>query len=485
MPGYEETNNSIFARSMPGYTPAPANPQPPVQQQIPAQPVQPNAQYQPPVQQQTPAPPVQPNAQYQPPNYQYMPAQPQPQPQPPLQQQPQMQPQQTVPQQAPVQPQPQQMQPQQQGAQFVQRQDLQSQPVDLGYATQYAYQPQQMQAYYPGRAAKPKASTGKIAAIIVAVASGILLLTLALVIFIYKYSQRGLAWIYSNTSASHSSTFSYSFSLDPTISADMDTRHGNLGYSLEYYAYSDYDILKKDGPNRLKDDPYDNSDPNYYDFDTYIDTSVSYKISEYTWEYDNTDGHLDDGGYIYPHGIVASSNYYQLSDTGLKNEDEINRRIYEMTLETFTMAETTLWQINDSYTVDAVDKVYVTYMDDEVISLAFYASSYATNGTDSFTYNTFLRSVNFDLETGFELKATDCFDFSGDFYETFKERCLTQNGSPVDYHTDADLKAILTGDDEIVWFYTPLGLEVGVNRDAYTGWSTCTFTDYSQYVKSY
>jgi hypothetical protein len=235
----------------------------------------------------------------------------------------------------------------------------------------------------------------------------------------------------------------------------------------------------------LSNDPYD-KDKKYYDFDMYYDESVSYKVSDVMWYYNNSDGQYDSDDAILPHDIEIVCHYFALSDTGLPNEDELNKEIFKASAKIADLAEDSLYYTSDSYSIYAENKAYITYMDENVLSIAFYPTAYQQSDYDDSGYSleSYLNSINIDMTTGRILKATEEFDFTGDFYQTFKDKCNTQNGVPINYYSDDELKDIFKTDD-VFWVYTPIGLEVGINRPSYMGWSTCTFLDYTDLIRSY
>lgn len=237
-------------------------------------------------------------------------------------------------------------------------------------------------------------------------------------------------------------------------------------------------------------DEYIGIDPEAYDFDTYITEEVPYGVYNDYWYYENSEGGYDSDGIIYPHNLILYGNYYYLSDTGLESEADINQRIFEEAVRAADHAEYIIENRVLYSQLDVYSTSYVTYMDESVISIAYYVTAYYTQHGDTdgdednmYSLGTYISAVSFDLKTGKEIKASEVFDFGGDFVKTFKERCYEQNGSPIDYYSDAELEKILLSDDEVFWAYTPLGLEVGVNRPKYTGWSTGTFTNFEAFLK--
>lgn len=275
---------------------------------------------------------------------------------------------------------------------------------------------------------------------------------------------------------------------------DSLTRYGNYEGTVGAIMEINEESFSTGEWTRLEADPYDGTDPEAYEFDQYIDGTVSYHVEASEWVYSNAAGNYDneEKNLVLPHDLYMYGSYVRLADTGLANEDAINALIYQRSLQAADLGEVGLYYTSaEAGTVSyAQCTTYVTYMDEDKISLLFDIRSYIVSdyGEDSQKAESFLAgiaSLNIDLHTGQELKASELFDFDGDFYQTFKDKCLSQNGSEWNDTDDASLKAGLTDDDRVVWAYTPLGLEVGMNRTAYSGWMTVTFTDYSNLKKVY
>jgi len=97
-----------------------------------------------------------------------------------------------------------------------------------------------------------------------------------------------------------------------------------------------------------------------------------------------------------------------------------------------------------------------------------------------------LRSFNFNLDTGMLLDNTSILDLS-DFGPQFRERSNTQNGiseSGMETFSDDEIEMMLTDEESLIIFYTPLGMEIGYNyrKDGTIGWITITMQDYEDYI---
>ena len=357
-----------------------------------------------------------------------------------------------------------------------------------GYANQ-TYNAAYPNGYYSVPVRQKKSlSTGAIIGIVIGSVLLFFALCAGIVFAVYSVAKTGAEMVSSGVSDYVDAYNSYSFSFDPYNDyddEDYDLRYGNLSYPLIDVITENEDVLANGNFETLYNDPYD-KDKKYYDFDMYYDESVPYTVSETLWYYDNKDGQYDSDDAILPHDIEIVCHYFVLSNTGLPNEDELNKEIFKASAKITDLAEDALYYTSDSFSIYAENRAYITYMDENVLSIAFYPTAYQQSDYDDTGYSleSYLNSINIDMTTGRILKATEEFDFSGDFYKTFKDKCKTQNGVAIDYYTDEELIDMFETDD-IFWVYTPIGLEVGINRPSYMGWSTCTFLEYDDLIKSY
>ncbi len=76
-------------------------------------------------------------------------------------------------------------------------------------------------------------------------------------------------------------------------------------------------------------------------------------------------------------------------------------------------------------------------------------------------------------------------DIDNEFAVDFRKRCRQQNGtvSDLDSMTDQEIVHYLTTGATSILFYTPLGMEVGLNMGEY--YVTVTYTDYEKFLQRY
>ena len=134
------------------------------------------------------------------------------------------------------------------------------------------------------------------------------------------------------------------------------------------------------------------------------------------------------------------------------------------------------------YIVDAT--TYVTYNDDSIISFVTYSEKKNTYMSGMHLY-----CITVDLETGMVLDNLNMLDVDRDFVEHVVESSNKQNGS-ISYLDNMDIDELVyefENPENLIVFYTPCGLEVGLSYYSYYeyGWFTTTLKDYEKYLKSY
>lgn len=115
---------------------------------------------------------------------------------------------------------------------------------------------------------------------------------------------------------------------------------------------------------------------------------------------------------------------------------------------------------------------YVTYMDEEKISIVF---QHDLNGAENWT--SMLEAVTYQMDIGEKIPYSQMLEIDDDLVRQFRARDSRQNGTVefVEQLSDEELKDYLSDDEKRVVFYTPVGLEIGFNYDG--GWVTVTLKD--------
>lgn len=115
---------------------------------------------------------------------------------------------------------------------------------------------------------------------------------------------------------------------------------------------------------------------------------------------------------------------------------------------------------------------YVTYMDEEKISVVF---RHDLSGEEHWT--SMLEAVTYRMDTGEKVPHSQMQEVDDELVRQFRARDSRQNGTVefVENMSDEELKGYLVDEKESVMFYTPVGLEIGFNYDG--GWVTVTLKD--------
>lgn len=115
---------------------------------------------------------------------------------------------------------------------------------------------------------------------------------------------------------------------------------------------------------------------------------------------------------------------------------------------------------------------FVTYMDEEKISIVFRMSVYLNGARVPQLY-----ALNFDVREGERIKRTDMVEVSPELVRKFRLQNAEQNSLDLEEAgwSDGTLLAFLQGENGFA-FYTPVGLEVGFNyrEPGNYGWVTVT-----------
>lgn len=248
------------------------------------------------------------------------------------------------------------------------------------------------------------------------------------------------------------------------------------------------DLLEMDETNPAEESNYEGPE-DYYDLCDYIDTSLSYRLEWAGSYYDNYDSSYNDSQNVYPEFLYADFVYPRIVNSKLSNEDAVNKAIYDVAMECIELYdELNSYVALDNESIYIGCEAFVTYMDEDVLSILFdvdaaLAYDYATDNEELYRFCSKLYAININMKSGTVIKGNETFEFGGDFYKTFKAQCKEQNGVEVRL-SDEELIAMFENDEE-VWFYTPLGLEVGCNDTDLNGWSTGTFKDVDKLRKVY
>ncbi|MGN1150732.1 MAG: hypothetical protein ACI4SN_01070 [Lachnospiraceae bacterium] len=262
-----------------------------------------------------------------------------------------------------------------------------------------------------------------------------------------------------------------------TIDLLSEQKH-DVGYNQDDYNFDeDYDY--DDSDDSFGDDDYNYDDSYYddynYDDDEYytlhddIKSNLSYSVDFDYYEYDTDYENVS---------IMVS--YPVIKGKNVPNLDKLNEVIQDETTffkDYFEEEYEQYIQDNEDSYFDAYVSGYVTYMDEEKLSIVFSESVYS-----DYYDHVYLYCINIDMENGVVLDNEDMLSIDDDFSVDFRTRSDEQNGEIyyLTSMTDQQITEYFNSPDIIV-FYTPQGMEIGFNYEE--GWVTVTYDEYEQYLK--
>lgn len=252
--------------------------------------------------------------------------------------------------------------------------------------------------------------------------------------------------------------YNYQYAQKETESEEEDD-DDLYGDYFEDYDYDSYDA-----------DPYEDTDKEYYEG---LRDAIRYDL-DYSVEWES---YTYDTDYQY---VNIAAVYPKISGENIPNLDYINDYIFrevETWIESFEEYEQEGYFYEyDSFSLDAT--AYITYMDEEKISVVY--SEHGRTDTESVSY---LYTINVDVKNGVILDNSSIINMDDEFAIEFRQRNKEQNDAEgyVDVLSDQEIVEYLNSETLGIVFYTPLGLEVGINVDG--GWYTVTYKDYEKYLK--
>lgn len=247
-----------------------------------------------------------------------------------------------------------------------------------------------------------------------------------------------------------------------------DEYYGDDDDKDDSYYDDDYDY---DGKDDYYDDDYNYDDDEYYTLHDDIKDDLSYTID---WEYYDYDAGSDN--------VIISVQYPVIVKGRIPNRDQIND-VLESEMRFFVdyyENEYSGYMDDENSYFYASSIAYVTYMSEDVLSIVFSESVYS-DYFDSIS----LYCVNIDIQNGVILDNTDILSVDDNFSVDFRYRSQRQNGSvdALDRMSDQEITQMLTSSGSLIIFYTPQGLEVGLNHE--DGYVTVTYHDYKDYLNTF
>lgn len=293
---------------------------------------------------------------------------------------------------------------------------------------------------------KEKWSSGKIAAVILGSIGAGIVLIISLYASVYKLSKVIIAW-------------------DEFEAAINEREDGDLEEWLDDNEEEKDEKEKKSD----KDSDLDNENTEYYEFHNEIREDLSYQVSLEDYKVEAKNGLNAKGTAEYP--VITGEN--------VKNPDVINKAIQKelSVIEEHVNDVAEKLSENASYLFEA--ECYVTYMDEDIFSMAYMEYGYL----DGDRQETYVVSVNIDMDNGMVMTNTQLLDIDDEFSIDFRRRSDKQNGENelLDRYSDQNITEMMNQESTLIIFYTPLGMEVGFNH--YYGWVTVTYPDYQDFQK--
>ncbi len=284
--------------------------------------------------------------------------------------------------------------------------------------------------------------------------------------------------------------FALTYKLTRSVLRDRDRYDDRDEYNFDddwdiHHDYDyDYDDFDDDGDtygsgDSFADDSYGDDggsydDDGYYELHDELRWDLSYVVDfeeYYEGDSENEDAQGESGRDIYiTYPVIAGDN--------VPNLDSLNRTIMDEVDFLKGVAD----DAEEGVDVYLSAESYVTYMDEEKLSIVFQEDLYLDYGDSGQSVDYYLYSLNIDMENGVVLDNRSMVHTDDDFSVDFRQRSDEQNGE-IDYLTslsDQEITDYFKSDDIIV-FYTPLGMEIGFNYEY--GWVTVTYRDYEQYLQ--
>lgn len=206
----------------------------------------------------------------------------------------------------------------------------------------------------------------------------------------------------------------------------------------------------------------------YMELEDAIRTDLSYTIEWKNYEYPGNNEYV----------MIAVD--YPVITGDIPNLELLNEKIAEE-IQYFEdyYAEYSKYMLPDEAFVVYAEG-YVTYMDENVMSVVFSESIYTDYWVDCGLY-----CLNMDMENGILLDNSSIIKIDDAFAIDFRIRSREQNGTirELEYLSDQEVAQYLSNEGTSILFYTPLGMEVGLNYGE--SYVTVTYKDFDKYLKKY
>lgn len=237
------------------------------------------------------------------------------------------------------------------------------------------------------------------------------------------------------------------------------------------YFFSDY-YVNSSGKQHKKVTQEDFDEPYFTDYVDYFDDTVDYEVER---RYVRVEGEKNGVFYnLYGAYYVVSSDK---TDFTAVNE-ELKKRTYN---ELYRIIKNDFYNtIQPDFTCYADS--YITFNSDELLSVVY--DCYCYEGT--YMKEVYASSVNIDIANAVVLDNSKLINTDDAFVDYFIERSTIQNGylDVLYLNNKEDILKIFEDPEGLILFFTPVGLEVGINY-AYNGsygWVTISVNDFGGYM---
>lgn len=330
------------------------------------------------------------------------------------------------------------------------------------------------------------ASSGKNGAGFFAFASVAAIVIFSLVFLIYhsfRFGDTGEEKTTSVTSAVRGNVSSASTSLETSTSDDSSLKIEDWeSDASEYFSYRLYKSMdtftEADKTAYAEAADYEYWDEyDYYVYSDCIRTDLDYKIINNVWKYNGYKA--EEYGEGYPEDAFIRFEYFTLESDTLDFVDEINDIIKDTTTYMCDYYDGFSDYLGEGEVFYGEGFVYVAYMSEDVLSLIFTYDGYfydedseEEEEEDPVFYT--MKSVNFDMKTGEILDMPKLSMPENELADKIIKDVNTQYNTDMLEYLSKDELVDAFANEEIYWFFNPMGVEfVYCFPDLY-GYYSCT-----------
>ena len=230
----------------------------------------------------------------------------------------------------------------------------------------------------------------------------------------------------------------------------------------ELWKYDDF-LEEYEEEEEYVQEPYvpNEEDEYYVELADAIREDLSYSVEKHEYEFSDEDM-----------GVNIYVQYASVEGETLAFQDKINEA-----LESGAMYYAKELGASDATDLTLVVKSYVTYMDENTLSVV-------VDERYSWGYDMVLDlyCMNFDLKTGALLYNTNIIEPSEELAKEFLDMSEYQNGyiEHLDEISLEDICNYFESEEQLILYYTPVGLEIGFNYS--DGWVTATLKEYEKFL---